>query len=310
MTIKSSDYRCLVDNSIYIRSGSREITISDNKKIPVRCLIIPERYTTPTPDNVISYLKVKCDELKDLSMEGPDSGEKLASFVKERFTKNADLKPLSTLEKIIIKLPDSVNNDIIAGNETCIKFIKENLSTKEFPGEHLRIKYGLIPSDKVKECEGCDKLKFCYPKLFSIDALSEGGLGEIWNLTILLSNGTLPERERIDYLLKERTSNSKILRVSRFDYSLEEAREVIDFAYNTFKNPRKIEKLKDCTVKKTEERAVEPILSILAKVVEMQAIEKLASKAFKGILDGLLKETEEDHFDIEDQLLSGWDDLE
>lgn len=233
MGIELSGYGTVLENEVYVKD--RIMQADDGQQAALKEILILRLHTEITEDDVVKYLQRKAEEVAGAaSLILPESVES------ER----------SGLEKLVMKLPDNVRNDIRAGNKECLRFIRAHtpakaLEQRKSPNQYLHVRRGLIPDGFLKasrEAGGAESAKW-YDAALSYQGLKKCGLGEQWAMKILLQNQTLPDKGEITILAKHGAYSSRTLDISAEEYSPEEAISVIEAVYHGLSSREKVDLL-------------------------------------------------------------------
>lgn len=257
---KMQGYYPLVENEVYANEFS--LTSETGKEVPIMRLILPRRYRESSENDVIDYLQKVAEKVEPFALLHLPGG-------------SDNQVGKSLLEKAVIALPDVVRRHIRTGDENCIEFIRghtmaRSLEDGETPREYLFVRYGLVPINVIDNNREAGNIKDAswYETALLNDELREMGLGEKFNVRILLQDYTLPAREEMEMLLRHGVHGSRTLEVSRTSYPLDRMNEVMDFLYHNFSTPEKIDRLNDISTKVLEELAFQPVMALHKKVKE------------------------------------------
>lgn len=239
-----------------------------------KAFVLPIRFTQPTQDKVVGYVRKKAGELVGASRivvpEGVQRTDK------------------SELELLIMKLPNEIMLGIANGGEGLIGFLKERaasgLEKDGSSDQRLRVKYGTVP---VMVLEGNTKARtittseWYHAALLNRNLLADG-FGEQLALEFRLQSGALPDRSDIGVLLKHRTYGSGNFSVSPQNYSLEDVRNVVDFVYESFAKPEEIARIRDVSESMLKGRAARIVADLHGAIIATVAEEE-AKRTGKGI---------------------------
>lgn len=225
MALELPEYTAVFENLAYTR---RETVIlnGDNpmgrKSLDLTKVVLPVRYTEPTEDEVVDYLRRKAEELK---------GPKL-------ILPNGCNNNHGTLDDAIKNLPDKILTDLVNGDEACLKFVRNHtpapvLKEGESPRQYVHVLYGVIPSVIIENYSQRGEIKSenWFKATLSNEGLQKDGFGQRWFAKILLYNGMLPNEDEMFTLIKHCVDNSRTLTVSRTNYNTAEVEDVINALY-------------------------------------------------------------------------------
>lgn len=225
MALELPEYTAVFANLAYTK---RETVIlnGDNpmggKSIDITKVVLPVRYTEPTEDEVVDYLRKKAEELR---------GPKL-------ILPNGCNNNHGTLDDAIKNLPDKILTDLVNEDETCLRFVRQHtpahaLKEGEAPRQYVHVLYGVIPSQIIENYSQRGEIKSenWFKAALSNDELQKDGFGQKWFAKILLYNGMLPDEDEMFVLIDHCTDNSRTLTVSRTNYDTAEVGDVINALY-------------------------------------------------------------------------------
>jgi hypothetical protein len=266
MKIELPDYKTVFENQVY----ARDFEIPTPKgAINLRGIVLLKRYIEATENQVVEYLRKKAEQLQGAA----------ALILPQGVVR----KDKSGLEKAIMALPDKVVRDIKSGDEECIRFLRGHTQAPnvENPGQYLHIKYGILTVDMVKANQerGTIQEPAWYNIALEHDELQENGLGKLWTVQLLLSEGNLPEKSDIDIMLKHRVHGSKTLEISRVQYDIKQVQGVIDAVYSGLNTPKQIAQLEDVSEKFLEQLAAQPIAELHKMIMINTAAQKARGQA-------------------------------
>lgn len=222
MKIEIPNYRSVVENQIY--SGEKQVKQGE---LSWRDVIFLEKYTQPTEEQVINYLKKKAKSAKSLT------GINLINR-----------SQVSDLEVELLNFPIIIDH-ILKGDEGFIEYTHNKLRPHIFrdcngqPSTYLSIRYGKAPPEMDSQKQIANGLtnRDKYLEFISNHEIIGRGFGLKWNLKLLLHNGLLPERAIIDFLMKHGTYGSRTFEIDPPSYSIEEVGGVLDDVYKSLSDP-------------------------------------------------------------------------
>ena len=256
MQTKADDakYTLLVGpRAVYGRDDTVEVRLVDSDTpdfLAVRKIVLPVRYTSPTEDDVISYLEGKASAETGLQLP--------AGFT---------LKGESAIDRLLRNLPSKMLDDIRTGNGKLTDFIRKNIPVPaKKDGEprdgYLTITYGLLPVSLIEDnVEKANTAKW-YQAAFADDEIQEAGFGKVLTIKLLLREASLPEKRDIDFLLRHSTHGSRTIEISRQQYDPELAAELMDFVYGEFSDHKVLSQVEDASEQALNEAALLPIVAL------------------------------------------------
>lgn len=200
MTIILPGYETVYEGRVYFRDFTLKPGDGD---IDLREILMLSKYTAPTEDQVVEYLKGLAD--------------KVSTRASLLVGINGDLpNDLSDLEKVLMRLPAQIISDMRTGNDVCMKFIRENTSAlnTDVPLTYLHVGSGVILPNFVTENKDRIAGPEWYDEVLKNKQLKSVGLGQRYKITIRLFDRKLPDRKEFDILLKHEVSDSRTLKVN------------------------------------------------------------------------------------------------
>ncbi len=255
MKIKLKGYYADIQNVVY----SREAECAHRERH--REAIILRRYTEPSEDEVVAYLKAKVCSLSDV-----DASERLAT-------------PRTSLENLILSLPQEVRTDLKTGDDETSDFIRRNTPARIIkPGDiartYLEASLGVLPSELVdsgREAGETNNLNWWYAQ-FNDGNLSERGLGSTGTICLRLSADSLPSRQDINILLKHEVYTSRTLQISGY-LRYKRVRELVRVFYAELNKPKYIALLQDRTADALDNAALVAVRSLHRAIQENDSSE-------------------------------------
>jgi len=269
MAIELPGYNQIIANAVYAKhittEGSSPEGNGQSHKVLIKAVLLPRRFTEATEDQVVEYFLEKIREVGGAASLILPNGQRPAEGKTE-------------LEVAIMALPDPMRRQIVSEEKDILGFVRLNtpapaIKDGQSPNQYLFVKYGLIPESIISESErhGSMKDPRWYNTAFDDEKLRRQGLGQRWQMKVLLSNGNLPERADIDVLLKHGTHSSKTLDISRMNYDPKEVCEVTDAVYAGLSTPEQREELADVSEMVLEELTMQPALALHNYLQEQRA---------------------------------------
>lgn len=226
MALELSGYIAVFENLAYTKRET--VLLNGNhpiggKSMDLTKVVMPVRYTEPTEDEVVDYLRKKAEELK---------GPKLVLPASCRNNHNG------TLDDAIKKLPDKVLGELVDGDEKRLEFVRNHtpasaLKEGEVPRQYVHVLYGVVPSGIIENYSQRGEIKSdnWFKAALSNEKLQEDGFGQKWFAKILLYDGMLPNEDEMFVLINNCTDNSRTFVVSRTNYDTAEVGEVVNALY-------------------------------------------------------------------------------
>src|SRR3989344_3582007 len=146
MAVELGEFKSIIENKVFARDIYGEAVSSggngQSKKVLIKAVILPRRYTEPTEEQVVAYLQEKVRAIE------PSASLVLPDGMREHLEK-------SELERAILEFPKQIRGHIINGDEDCMTFVRANtsayvLKSGESPRKYLHVRYGLIPDSTIK----------------------------------------------------------------------------------------------------------------------------------------------------------------
>lgn len=243
-------YAPIFDKAVYVIDSEAE---SDAGKVTVKSLVLPKRYVEPTEDGVVAYLQQKATSLDAAaSLVIPDSVR--------RGGKNL-------LEEMIMTLPNEVRGHLKSGYKNCMEFVRNHTLAPavQVGDQYIFVRFGMLTEELHRANKEAGQIigAAWYDAALSDKELRDHGLGERWNMKILLADGKLPDRNEMNILLKHGVHGSATLEISRVKYPHDQVREVIDFVYDNFSTTEYIAQLPDISDVILDEHALRPVLALI-----------------------------------------------
>ena len=225
MTLELQGYTAVFDNLVYTKR-EQVILNCDNpvgeQSIDITKVIMPVRFTEPTEDQVVDYLRKKAEELRGPKLVLPAGCE----------------NHNGTLNDAIKNLPDKILTDLVNEDEACLGFVRKNtparaLKEGEAPRQYVHLMYGILPSQIIEAYSQRGEIKdeTWFKAALSHEQLQKDGFGQRWTAKILLYNGMLPDEDEMFTLINHCVDNSRTLIVNKVNYDVKEVEGVINAIY-------------------------------------------------------------------------------
>lgn len=227
MVLELSGYVPIGESGIYV-SKSPIIERRGSYVLRLDKVLSLRRFTVPSEDDVVDYIKEKADELRKNSKKRVGA-ETLEGRLKDL--------PAEVLEEIVMENPERI---MFIRSETRAKLLKEGEKRRE----EVTCRYVLLPykaTDQIRQKEGNieEEKTFMNPKLL------EHGIGHQWFFSVALADGILPNLDMMKTLFSCQVHESKVLEVSLCTYSPEELMGFFRLIYTSAPTREKIEEIKD-----------------------------------------------------------------
>lgn len=259
MAVELGEFKSIIENKVFARDIYGEAVSSggngQSKKVLIKAVILPRRYTEPTEEQVVAYLQEKVRAIE------PSASLVLPDGMREHLEK-------SELERAILEFPKQIRGHIINGDEDCMTFVRANtsayvLKSGESPRKYLYVRYGLIPDSIIRESveHGSMNETDWYDAVFRYEPLIKKGLGGKWRMRVTLKDGGLPDKRDMDVLVRHRTDSSDMLEISIARYDIKQVSAVLDAIYIGLSKPEEIDRLVDVSDAALEESTMEPVVA-------------------------------------------------
>ena len=277
MAIILPGYNAAFEDKVYCRDRTVD---TQRGHVVVSEIVILERYTEPTEDGVVNYLREVARKVDPIaSLELPDSTK---------------FEGKSPLEEFVMKLPKSVRMHLISGRNEYLNFVRKNtyaraLSEGENPNNFVQAMYGLLtPVIISNNFEMINDMKHkWYDAALSNKKFLEHSLGYKLQVDILLYDEVLPSKIEMNILLKHKVSVSRSLIVQGTAPEDGDVERLIELLYSGLDTPDKIEYLEDHSKYRLEEASIQPVINLLDAAARQQAqaqtlLDRLKSGAGRG----------------------------
>lgn len=241
MAIELKGYNTIFQNAVYGKDEQMKVPTRDGEKeITVIRVLMPVRFTQPTQEEVIKYIKTLAD-----------------THTKIALPKGFQKKGRTLAEALLINLPDQIVSDIKTQKEQCVEFIT-NATQMAQQGKYVNVTYGTIPlglaSSSIYTIEQ-------YQNALSNPQLQMLNFGGELSIQIQLENDKLPDKKEVDTLLKHCTYGSKTLQVRPSQYDQTKTAGLVATLYEGL-DGAKINELRDIS-----EQALDDVASIPLKAL-------------------------------------------
>lgn len=272
MAIQLPGYEEIFANEVYGRNvGFTPEREGNGKQDVLREVILLNRYTEASEDQVVEYLRQKTEEVESTAALILPSG--------------VESEGKNILESALIALPPTARRHIRTGFDDCIRFVRQNtpapyIEEGELPDKFIYVGYGLIPLETIKANEERGNVEKAgwYRAALSHEPLIRAGMGERWNMKLLLTqNDELPNRAELDILLKHGAHESRTLSINRTNYPIEQVRNVANAIYEGLFPPQEIANLRDASKERLERLTLQPVIA-LHKLAREEVIEEALRK--------------------------------
>ena len=254
-------------------------------KVSLRAVVLPKTYVEPTEDEGLEYLLHVNDELASTP----------SLILPENFAESGEGER-SPLVKLLEALPDDIRTHLRIRDENCLNFVRKNIpfhnpEEGKQPNKYLTVSYGLLTDEKIDEArkEGEIDVEW-YDSTFSSPNLRKNGIGQMWDIRILLDENGLPKREKMDIWIESRVTRTYYpykFRFEGFYHDPEQLSEVIDFIYNNFSEPTSFVVLPDIREEVLEQGACNGALALHKKVQEYQEEKKQRERQMETTKRGI-----------------------
>ncbi len=252
--IQLTDYKPTFENSVYKRKDTVQVR-TDGGFVPseVSFILLPKRYSEPTEDSVVEYIRKKADLL--IGAKRLLAPENLRSILEGK----------SELEQaMLVYFPAEFLEHLASGRPELLDNLRSKIPVAnppigQEPAQYVTFRYGVIPTEVIKENEEHITDASWYDSALSDMRLRRGGFGEKFLCTLTLEDGALPSRDRIHQCIDLGASKADAFSVNRFPIPKEMLRTLVDLVYNGLKERSDIILLPDCSEEKTKEVAAKPI---------------------------------------------------
>ncbi|MBI4143973.1 hypothetical protein HY486_01870 [Candidatus Woesearchaeota archaeon] len=184
------EYKELFPFAIYARDTEMDLTLPQTGQeitIPVQCLLLLNRYTTPTGEEILTLLQ---DGAKKISDEKKPVGPTLLK------------KDKNDLERVLSELNTHTINSILHDCEEIVNNLPDDSAQR-----YARMIFAIIPSDMITPKAPSATW---YANTISSRNLQKRGFGTQAIMEIEITDG-LPLLNELEILLAHRVSNSKTL---------------------------------------------------------------------------------------------------
>lgn len=284
MTLDFPGYEAVFPNEVYGRDGQLEM---NGEQVPVRHLILPKRYTLPTKEGVFDRIKEAAEDVHGtpiLSLPshlaahaGQDRGE---------------------LEELMVSLGPNIAAEIIRGQGPNVNLLKKLIMVPESPDgsplEYAFVLYGILPIKMIEDNAKAGNIERAtwYDTSLPSPKTRKIGFGEEWGAHILLQDGKLYDPVTINQQLQNGTFGSRILTMSRPDYSVDQVREVFAVVYEALKTAEQIDQLTGVSEDKLEISAIKPVEALIQierenqqEVLELSALPEDVMRQLRGLTE-------------------------
>lgn len=260
--VEIAGYRTIFPNEVYSQEAKVAVNTTRGLELkPVDEIILLTRFNEPTEDGVIRYLQQKAD-----SVSGAASLTLAPNALSDR----------SSLEKLLIALPNRVIMDLNRSDTALLEFIRRNTPVPkkdddEPTKQYIHLVYGQIPTEIVEGNRNAGNITEAgwYKAVLDHEDLRKAGFGKQWSLKLLLDEERFPDYGEIKVLIKHGTHGSETLDISRASYPKNEVEMVLDALYQSITAFEQIRELRDVSSEALEEASIPPIIK-LHQLLEMQ----------------------------------------
>jgi hypothetical protein len=214
-------YRTVFNGAVYSKGRTEERVGAVIMARNLMDVLVMKRFKWPSEDEVVQYLTQRAEEAEaffELSSQG------------------CMLNGCGTpIDEIMYSLNPTTRRNMAAGHDGITDLIRRLVRSRSYShadNRYVELVLGSLPTEYVESCTqaGLVKTRSWYENVLNDRILRGMGLGKKWKAQVR-HNGSLPDRDEVDTLLRHETSSSSTLQVKSFPYPREEVGEALAALY-------------------------------------------------------------------------------